>query len=337
MSRKTISWIIKIAGTALILAFLFSRIRFNTGEFVKVISSLDPLFFLLSLFGVVIILAVKSFRWKLLLQGEGVNYHPFKAFSAYMASFTIGIVTPGRIGEIARLYYVREESPVEFYGAFKTVVADRIFDLTTLFILGTSGVLFYIKALGSLPGYAYGLIVFAAFVFLYSATWLLINKMIKMKLFGRYHILHFLRDTWFMVINKRSVICWFITVAAYVVYFITAGWIFKALEINLSFIDVAFILCIMSLVTIIPISIAGFGTREASLVILLSQYGISSEMALSFSLLQFLAFFLWGAIIGMIFWILKPVSLKLVKEDSISIWKLVTGIDREVKNSDPVL
>jgi uncharacterized protein (TIRG00374 family) len=156
-------------------------------------------------------------------------------------------------------------------------------------------------------------------------------------LFGRYHIVHFLQDTWFMVINKRSVICWFITLAAYVVYFITAGWIFKALEINLSFIDVAFILCIMSLVTIIPISIAGFGTREASLVILLSQYGISSEMALSFSLLQFLAFFLWGAVMGMIFWILKPVSLKLVKEDSLSIWKLVKGIDREVRKSDPVL
>lgn len=337
MSRKAVSWIIKIAGTVLILAFLFSRIRFSTSEFVKVISSLNPLYFLLSLFGVVIILAVKSFRWKLLLQGEGVDYHPFKALSAYLASFTIGIVTPGRIGEIARLYYVREDVPVKFYDAFKTVVADRIFDLTTLFILGTSGVLFYIKALGNLPGYTYGLIVLAAFVFLYASAWFIFNKMIKMKMFGRFHILHFLRDTWFLIINKRSVFCWLITLFAYVVYFITAGWIFESLEINLSFIDVAFILGIMSLVTIIPISIAGFGTREASLVILLSQYGISSEMALSFSLLQFLAFFLWGAIIGTIFWILKPVSLKLVKEDSLSIWKLVTGIDQKAGNSGPVL
>jgi hypothetical protein len=328
MSRKTISWVIKIAGTVLILAFLFSRIRFSTSEFLKVISSLDPWYFLLSLCGVVIILAVKSYRWKILLQGEGIDYHPFKAFSAYLASFTIGIVTPGRIGEIARLYYVREDSPVDFYEAFKTVVADRIFDLTTLFVLGTSGVLFYVKALGDLPGYMYGLIVFLTFVLLYAIAWFVINGLLKTKTFGRYHILKFIRDTWFLVINKKSLKCWIITVMAYLVYFVTAGWIFEALKINFSLIEVAFILSIMSLVTIIPISVAGFGTREASLVILLAQYGISTESALSFSLLQFLAFFLWGAIIGTIFWILKPVSLKLVKEDSLRIWKLIIGFDR---------
>lgn len=327
MKRKSISWIIKGAGTILILVFLFSRIRFSTSEFLKTISSLDPWYFVLSLCGVVIILAVKSYRWKILLKGEGVNYPAFKAISAYLASFTIGIVTPGRIGEIARLYYVREEAPVDFYEAFKTVVADRIFDLTTLLMLGTSGVLFYFKVLGPMPGYLYGVIVLLAFAIMYASAWYIINRLLKMEFFSRFHILVFIRDTWHLVINGRAVICWLITLAAYIIYFTTAGWIFEALHIDLNFIDVAFVLSIMSLVTIIPVSIAGFGTREASLVILLAQYGIVSEIALSFSLLQFLAFFLWGALIGMVFWILKPVSVKLVKEDSIKIWKLVIGKD----------
>lgn len=328
MQRKAISWIIKIAGTILILLFLFSRIRFSTSDFLKVIYSVNPWYFLISLCGVVIILAIKSYRWKFLMAGEGVDYHALKALSAYLASFTIGIVTPGRIGEIARLYYVREDSGIDFYEAFKTVVADRIFDLTTLFVLGSSGVLFYINALGDLPAYIYGLLVLTAFIIMYLAVWFILAYLLRSAYFSRYNLLAFIRDTWYLVINKRSVFCWLITFIAYLVYFLTAGWIFNALHLFLSFIDVAFILSIMSLVTIIPISIAGFGAREASLVILLAQYGVSAEIALSFSLLQFLAFFLWGALIGMVFWILKPVSLKLVKEDSIRIWKLVIGKNR---------
>lgn len=327
MNRKTLSWIIKIAGTFFILAFLFSRIRFSMDDFTRVLASLNPWYFLLSLCGVIIILAVKSYRWKFLLSGEGIDYHPIKAFSAYLASFTIGIVTPGRIGEIARLYYVREDSPVDFYEAFKTVVADRIFDLTTLLLLGSAGLLYYLKLLGDLPGYVYLIIMVIAFAVVYLSAWIIINKLLKTNYFSRFHVLRFIRDTWRLIINKRSLTCWLITLIAYLVYFTTAGWIFEALHIDLSFIDVAFILCIMSLATIIPISIAGFGTREAALVVLLAQYGLPAETAISFSLLQFLAFFLWGALIGMVAWIMKPVSLKLVKEDSVRIWKLITGKD----------
>ena len=325
MSRKALSWFVKIAGTIIILVFLFSRIHFSVGDFQKVISSLNLWYFLLSLGGVIIILAVKSYRWKILLSGEGIDYHPFKAFTAYLASFTIGIVTPGRIGEIARLYYVREDSPVDFYSAFKTVVSDRVFDLTTLLLLGTAGFLYYFEFPVILPGYVYLIIVLGAFIILYFLFWLIINRLLKMPFFSRFSVLGFIRDAWRLVINRRSIVCWIITVLAYLVYFTTAGWVFRALHINISFIDVAFILCIMSLATIIPISIAGFGTREATLVVLLAQYGLSAETAISFSLLQFTAFFLWGAVVGMVAWILKPVSLKLVKEDSLRIWKLVTG------------
>lgn len=332
MKRKTWSWIIKIAGTILILVFLFSRIRFDVSEFTKILLSLNPWYFMLSLCGVVIILGVKSYRWKYLLSGENVNYHPLRAFSAYLASFTIGIVTPGRIGEIARLYYVREESPVDFYEAFKTVIADRVFDLTALMVLGSSGLLYYVKAFGNLPGYIYGLVMLGAFLVLYFLVWFLINRMLKMKFFGRFHILRFIRDSWKLIIDGRSLVCWLITIVAYLVYFTTAGWIFDALHISMSFMDVAFILSIMSLVTIIPISIAGFGTREASLVFLLAQYGLPAETALSFSLLQFLAFFLWGSLIGTVAWIMKPISLKLVKEDSIRIWQLIIGKDNELNN-----
>lgn len=78
-----------------------------------------------------------------------------------MSSDAIGIVTPGRIGEIARLYYVRQETTISFYAAFKTIVSDRIFDFTMLGWFGLSGMLFYFKTFGNFPGiyYAIGVLV----------------------------------------------------------------------------------------------------------------------------------------------------------------------------------
>ncbi len=103
--------IIKITVTLLILIFLFWKVKFNTQGFSETLRSVRLVYFLLSLFGVVLVLGIKSYRWRILISNEGVKYSPYKALAAFMASDAIGIVTPGRLGENARLYYVRQETP----------------------------------------------------------------------------------------------------------------------------------------------------------------------------------------------------------------------------------
>ena len=140
--------LIKIVGTLAILLFLFWKVKFNAQGFGEVLRSVNMVYFLLSLFGVIAVLGIKSLRWRILIHNEGAIYSAYKAFAAYMASDAVGIVTPGRIGEIARLYYVRQETPISFYSAFKTIVSDRIFDFTMLGWFGLSGMLFYFKTFG---------------------------------------------------------------------------------------------------------------------------------------------------------------------------------------------
>ena len=144
--------IIKVVVTLAILLFLFWKVEFNTKGFEDTLRSVRPGYYLLSLFGVVMVLGIKSYRWRLLIRNEGAEYSAYKAFGAYMSSDAIGIVTPGRIGEIARLYYVRQDTPISFYSAFKTIVSDRIFDFTMLGWFGLSGMLFYFKTFGDHPG-----------------------------------------------------------------------------------------------------------------------------------------------------------------------------------------
>jgi glycosyltransferase 2 family protein len=314
--------IIKIAVTLAILLFLFWKVEFNAQGFGDTLLSVRPGYFLLSLLGVVIVLGIKSYRWRLLIRKEGAEYSAYKAFAAYMSSDAIGIVTPGRIGEIARLYYVRQDTQISFYSAFKTLVSDRVFDFTMLGWFGLSGMLFYFKTFGDYPGLYYALGVLALFIIGFVVVLNLLAKILHFKSVQRLPIIGFIYESFLAVFGKSSIQMWAITFLAYFMYFGFSWLIMIALNLSPSYIDVVFIMSIMSLSTIIPLSVAGFGTREATLVLLFSYYGLASETAISFSLMHFTAFFLWGGLIGLVFWLLMPISLQQVKDDSKSIFLL---------------
>lgn len=322
MIKIKLNSIIKISVTLAILLFLLWKVEFNTKGFKDTISSVRVGYYFLSLLGVLLVLGIKSYRWRLLIRNEGAEYSAYKAFAAYMSSDAIGIVTPGRIGEIARLYYVRQDTAITFYSAFKTIVSDRIFDFTMLGWFGLSGMLFYFKTFGDYPGLYYTLGVLALFVIGYIIGIKLLAILLGFKNVRRLPVIKFIYESFMAVIGKHSLTMWAITLLAYFMYFGFSWLIMISLHLSPSYIDVAFIMSIMSLSTIIPLSVAGFGTREATLVLLFSYYGLASETAISFSLMHFTAFFLWGGLIGLVFWLLMPISLQQVKDDSKSIFLL---------------
>ncbi len=320
------SWLktlLKIAGSVVIIWLLASRIQWDLAEFKKVLAEIEILWFLLSLSGVVFVLGIKSYRWNLLLIQEGCAYTKWKSFIAYMASFTIGLVTPGRIGEIARLYYVREDTGISFYHSFKTLVADRIFDFTILIWFGVTGMLFFYKVLGDLSGLIYlfttGLFMFFAWL----AGYFIFRKLVNPDTASVG--MRFIRETWNGMFRLSMGMPWVLTLVAYFIFYLANFLIFKSIGISLSIIDIGFILSLMSLATLIPISLAGFGTREASLVYLLSFYTVKPEIAIIFSLLQFSAFFLWGGIIGWVFWFYKPVKIQMIKDDYLAFMRYLRG------------
>ncbi|MBS4058003.1 MAG: flippase-like domain-containing protein [Bacteroidales bacterium] len=323
MGKSTRSFLIKLAGSAVILVLLFRFIDFDKQSFVVIFDKLNLPLYLLSLTGVALVLGVKSYRWHWIIRTEGHYYSPWKSFKAYMASFTIGVVTPGRIGEIARLYYLREEVDIDFVPSFRTIVTDRIFDLGVLFMLSFAGLIYY-GQIGIHEVYtaaAIGIGLF--FLGLFLAAWLL-KRLLATKKPDALRPLRFVQSCVDQAVSGKALLLWLITLAAYLGFYGAIDLIFLSLGVSMPIIDIAIILSVVGLVSILPISLAGFGTREVSLVYLLAFYGITPELALSFSLLQFGAFFLWGGIIGLVFWFLMPISLDQVKQDARAVKQLLS-------------
>ena len=329
MKKGWIGNILKVAGSILILWLLIRNISWDKETFVEVLSNLKVSWLLLSLTGVLLVLGVKSIRWNLLLKQESCEYSYLKSLHAYLASFTIGLITPGRLGEIARLYYVREDTGINFYTSFKTIVADRIFDFAMLTWFGVTGMLYFYKVAGDY----HGLIYLSVTGVVMLTSWFIVKLIIE-RLFKNprpLSLINLVKETWQGLFKKAMILPWLLTLFAYYLFYIANQWIFKSISIELSVVDIGFILSLMSLATLIPISIAGFGTREASLVYLLAFYGINPEVAIVFSLLQFTAFFLWGGIAGLVCWIVKPVSIQLIKND----YQTFMGMMKKKRQSSP--
>lgn len=327
MDNNRKSLVLKIAGSIIILLFLISQIDWDLQKFGLILSQIKIGWFLLSLTGVIMVLFLKSVRWKLLLKAEKCDYNLISSFFAYMASYTIGLLTPGRIGEIARLYYVREDKGLSMFRSFKSIVTDRIFDLALLFWFGSAGLLFFYKVLGEKSTLIYLLVTgLALLVIWFLGTFIL--KALK----SERTLVTFLKESWTEMLEKRMLIPWVLTLLSYLLFYIANWFILYSLGYSLSLIEVGFILSIMSLVTLIPITLAGFGTREASLIYLFGFYSLSPEAAIVFSLLQFIAFFLWGGIIGWVIWLYKPVKLSLIKQDAL---KVKNWFKKEEINNKP--
>jgi uncharacterized protein (TIRG00374 family) len=129
------------------------------------------------------------------------------------------------------------------------------------------------------------------------------------KLFGESSWLQELRNYLMLLKWKHILIAIFFTVIAYALFFGQCFLLARGMKLEVPFLTICFAVALGSLVTLIPISISGLGTREAAMIAYLGQYDVSPEVSLGYSLLVFVTFYLAGGIIGAIAWFIKPAPL----------------------------
>jgi hypothetical protein len=244
------------------------------------------------------------------------------AFLAYFGSLFIGYLTPGRLGEFIKAAHVNRDCGVPAARAFSSVLSDRLFDLYALLIVGTLAILQLALDGGELISVVVllALMTLPLWLYLNDRTYAFFQNIgLKLGKPGRKlfaadgGILTEIRAGLRQLSIPQLLICVALTVLAYVIFFGECYLLALALRLPIDFPTTAFAIALGSLVTLVPISISGLGTREAAVVGYLSSLGVNAEAALSFSLLVFVAFYVAGGVIGSIAWLMKPVSLESVR------------------------
>ncbi len=261
------------------------------------------------------LIGLKSLRW-LIIIGQPVSWRSYyEGTLSYFSGLFLGFLTPGRLGEFIRVIYARRRLDGDTARGTISVLADRSLDLAALLIFGGAALL-------RLPGgnrpyffIGWGSIFAGTFIplillILSMGNWW--NRLIEKRdlSIGQIRLGYWLgslaqfKPTSFLIGIP-------LTAAAYALFFWQGSLLMESLAIQQNYLVAAFTLSLAGLVALLPISISGLGTREWVITLYLGTQAVSAEQALAFSALVFLAFNIWGSLLGGISWLLYPESFKL--------------------------
>ena len=299
----------------LLLVVLLWRLDFAT--LTRIVARTDPYWLALAILLNIPMVGFKALRWQTLLRSQGIYYQTLKAYLAYFGSIFIGFLTPGRLGEFVKAIHLNQDCKLSLSRAFSSVLVDRLFDFYTLLLIGGAALLTLAAANGAVSALIGSIIIFTLPIifFLNGTTFAWVRQMDRrlgsfgQKLFGPQSWLVDLRADIRRLTGRHLLLATALTVLAYLTFFLQCYLLALALKLPLGYGLVSFAVALGSLVTLLPISISGLGTREAAIIAYLGTVGVPAEAALSFSLLVFMTFYVGGGLLGALAWWLKPVQL----------------------------
>lgn len=315
LKQSLIAWAPRLLGLILLVVLLT---RLDLHQVYQTLRQANPFLMIVAVLAIVPLILVKTIRWQVILRSQDIRFPLWPAFLVYFGSLFIGLLTPGRLGEFVKAIHVSREGQVSSARAFSSVLADRLFDLYALLCVGgmalftlTAG-----KGLGMVLG-AMTLITVPIMLFLNETTFGWLQRSgskwgggwLAQRLFGPTGWLQEIRDGLCQLTFAKLITTIGLTTLAYLIFFGQGYLLALALELPVGFGPISYAIALGSLVTLLPVSISGLGTREAAMIAYLSTFGVTAEAALSFSLLVFLIFYIGGGLMGAIAWWIKPVDL----------------------------
>jgi uncharacterized protein (TIRG00374 family) len=247
---------------------------------------------------------------------QGVAYPIWDSYLIYMGSLFWGTVTPGRMGDFMKVFYLKRDRNMSMGMGMSSVLVDRVFDLYILLILGCMGLLLH--PLPDNPNMVkgvwifFGILVMVTILAFHKKTGEWLMKTVFQRALG--DKLHGHADQAFRDFHKgmgsfyRPSLLWpiLLTAISYVLFFTGCWCMALALNIGIGPYYLAFCIAVVNIVSLV--SFAGVGTREGALLLLFGLEHFQQSQAMAYDA----AFVFVGTVLicalGFLAYLVKPVQ-----------------------------
>jgi len=276
-----------------IFAYLIYKAGFN--NILNSFKTINPIYLLIFLILVIIFAVIQTYKWAILIKQQGISI----SFRSLLEMRFIGefynFVVPGRFGSLIRILYLRDKTKRNLGEVSVNVIIDKIIDTFVVFLFSIAGALLLIKHFSNLYwqiGLSLILLVLLALFFKSKRRSMFLFKFIyktfipdklKDKAMESYD-LFFKNIPSFRKLIKPiliGIIAWLLN---YTSLYILAD----TFNINVPYIYFITIFAIATVVTLIPITIAGLGTRELALIALFSVFSVESSKILALAITSYI-------------------------------------------------
>jgi uncharacterized protein (TIRG00374 family) len=315
MSLLHNKWFFRSIGFVLFILILSSV---DIPSLVEIIHSADIFLIFLAIALIFPQIIMRAFRWQLLMKMQSIYYPLRDATTVYFAGLFVGTITPGRLGDFIKVQYLRDAG-YSFGRSLLSVLIDRIYDLFSLLLVGYISMFVFIHLFSSevLVFSTILLIIPVSGVFLFATGRIDLEQAMhlfvlftpkKYRIHTETALRDFTGDLQSFTIGPL-IMAAFITTIIWTLYFIMAYLFALSLHIAIPFLYLTACVSISAFITLIPISISGIGTREATFITLFSLIGIGNESAVAFSMMILLMYII-NACVGFVAWQKKPIDVK---------------------------
>ena len=245
-----------------------------------------------------ILLLVKGLRWHLLNKGSRDKHEIIKSFGEFFESYAIGVITPGRVGELMKAGHAKGKSRILQTG-FRILI-ERGLDIGFFVIIAGAAFLF---AYMDLIPKSLSILILAAGIIIFFLSALLMKSRASLrftqKILNSLPFLNLDLEFSFQHISNSvhvSVIA--LSLISNFSAFISCYMLAIGLNFELSFLFVSGGIAIAGLLNMLPITVMGLGTREGTFLLLFKP--MAEPLILAFSGLVFLVAQIGGGLISLI-------------------------------------
>ena len=303
-----------------ILLFLYILLNVNIPVLLEILSNINYFFLAIVILVYFASLLFRVLKWKWITNIISREFSFGDAMISYLVGIAFSTVTPAKMGDILRIFYVRRKD-VEYGDAISALVMDRIIDMLMLFLIGILALLTFSWFYGIqvIPVWIVTLIAAAFIVFVIIIFSRRIMETICIPLM-RHLIPARWKDRAMVQFNHYFTgINLLLSAPASMAKAVSAGlvsWILPffyayfmalALGIDLPLNFFVVIIPIIAIIELLPVSISGIGTRDLALIYLFGLQGVSPEAAVAFSILYL---FICYWMIGILVWLKFPIKVE---------------------------
>ena len=274
-----------------VIILIYLIVSIGTDKILSTILKISPIYIVIAVAINIPRVLIRNYSWQLIFKKQRIKVSFTKSLKIYLIGYYYGVITPGYTGELVRIPYLKEESKEPtgklFINTFIEVVLHTM-SLNFMMIFGT------ILIIEELPiafpiATAYLLVQLVIYIYLFKKERgenlfnFLINLLTPKKI--RHHLLKFTGTFYNDFPRLRDLVLPFILgIPEWILIYSSIYILGIPLGITVPYFEFILIYPIANVISFIPITMAGLGTREAALILLFSFYGVPAQSALVLSL-----------------------------------------------------
>ncbi len=263
-------------------------------------------------------LLLEAFAWQCLLSSQRIRLPYPKTLLVYLASRYLGLVTPGHVGEFLAAGYISSETGITFGYALSSVVMKKALTWVTIVGFGVWG----LQLLAQVPFFkrvewviamsGVVLVVFSVGIALWVVSLRRLARKWEKLSPWQVDMTEFWSGTR-QLFSLHLVVPLAAAALAFSLLFVQLNAVLRSMGIALPMLLVAQVAAFSRIVgRAFPLSIVGFGSKDAAVIALLAQRGIDPALGLTVTLLLLVCSYLVTVILSGVCWWIKPLVVRRV-------------------------